>query len=133
MAKNRAKQGKKSNGAEELKQEKQESVTVKELVKDERTHKIMGTVLLLISFFLFIAFVSYCFTWKQDQDKVLGKGVSFLFGKEETVANLLGRLGAWFSHLFIYRGFGVASFLFCTFFFVAGVNLLLGKKIFSLW
>lgn len=133
MAKNRAKQGKKSNEAEELKQEKQESVTVKELVKDERTHKILGTVLLLISFFLFIAFVSYCFTWKQDQDKVLGKGIGFLAGKEETVANLLGRLGAWTSHLFIYRGFGVASFLFCTFFFVAGTNLLLGKKIFSLW
>ncbi|RTL60973.1 MAG: DNA translocase FtsK [Sphingobacteriales bacterium] len=133
MAKNRVKQGKKSNGAEELKQEKQESVTVRELVKDERTHKITGTVLLLISFFLFISFISYCFTWKQDQDKVLGKGISFLFGKEETVANLLGRLGAWTSHLFIYRGFGAASFLFCTLFFVAGINLLLGKKIFSLW
>jgi S-DNA-T family DNA segregation ATPase FtsK/SpoIIIE len=133
MAKNRAKKGKKSNEAEELLQEKQESVTVKELVKDERTHKILGTILLLSSFFLFIAFVSYCFTWKQDQDKVLGKGIGFLFGKEDNVANLLGRLGAWTSHLFIYRGFGVASFLFCTFFFVAGINLLLGKKIFSIW
>ena len=133
MASNRAKQSKKSSSAEEqLQQEKQESVTMKELVKDERTHKILGTVLLLISFFLLIAFISYCFTWKQDQDKVLGKGMSFLFGKEENVANLLGRLGAWVS-LFFYKGFGAASFLFCTLFFVTGVNLLFGKKVFSLW
>ena len=133
MASNRVKQNKKSSATEELKQEKQESVTVKELVKDERTHKIVGTVLLLISFFLLVSFISYCFTWKEDQDKVLHGASGFLFGPEVPVSNLLGRLGAWVSHLFFYKGFGISSFLFCTLFFVAGINLLFGKKIFSLW
>ena len=133
MASNRVKQNKKSSVTEELKQEKQESVSVKDLVKDERTHKIIGTLLLLISFFLLVSFISYCFTWKEDQDKVIGSGASFLFGKEVPVSNLLGRLGAWVSHLFFYKGFGVSSFLFCSLFFVAGVNLLLGRKVFSLW
>ena len=133
MASNRVKQNKKSSVTEELKLEKQESVSVKDLVKDERTHKIIGTLLLLISFFLLVSFISYCFTWKEDQDKVIGSGASFLFGKEVPVSNLLGRLGAWVSHLFFYKGFGVSSFLFCSLFFVAGVNLLLGRKVFSPW
>ncbi|MGE5107657.1 MAG: DNA translocase FtsK [Sphingobacteriales bacterium] len=133
MASNRVKQNKKSTATKELKQEKQESVSVKELVKDERTHKIMGTVLLLISFFLLVSFISYCFTWKEDQDKVLRGTSGFLFGPEVPVSNLLGRLGAWVSHLFFYEGFGIASFLFCSLFFVAGINLLFGKKIFSVW
>src|SRR5204863_7865345 len=34
---------------------------------DERTHKIGGLVLLLLSFFMLVAFVSNLFTWEQDQ------------------------------------------------------------------
>ncbi len=40
--------------------------------------------------------------------------------------------GAYVAHNFIYKGFGIASYLFCTFFFVLGINLLVEKKIFSL-
>ncbi|HET9057985.1 MAG TPA: DNA translocase FtsK [Chitinophagaceae bacterium] len=132
MAANRIKKNKKQSDTEELKQEKQETVSVKQLANDERTHKIAGTILLLLSFILFVSFISYCFTWKEDQDKVLPGIKGFLFGPDVPVANLLGRLGAWVSYTF-FKGFGVASFLFCTFFFVAGANLLFAKKIFSLW
>jgi DNA segregation ATPase FtsK/SpoIIIE, S-DNA-T family len=117
---------------EKLTADKQEEVTVKEIVKDERTYKIAGTVSLLFSLFLFIAFSSYCFTWQDDQDKVHQFGIK-IFGEDDIrVSNLLGVLGAYVSHFFIYKGFGLASFLFCTFFFVLGVNLLFDKKVFSL-
>src|SRR5687768_17861370 len=49
------------------------------------------------------------------------------------VSNLLGRLGAVVSHFFIYKGFGIASMLICTFFFVVGTNLLFNRKVFSIW
>jgi len=77
---------------------------------------------------------SYLFTWKVDQASVLNKGLSPLFssGSIKTV-NLLGNLGAVTAHFFFYYGFGIASFLLCTFFFVSGVNLLFGKKLFSVW
>ena len=117
---------------DKLKPEKEETVQVKQLVKDERTHKIAGTICLVLALFLFIAFVSYLFTWQQDQDKVLKGGFSFLFGDDIKVDNLLGRLGAWAAHFFIYNGFGLASFLICSFFFVFGINLLFGRKIFSI-
>ena len=115
-----------------LKNEREERVDLKKLAKDERTHKIIGTIFLLISIFLLFSFMSYFFTWKEDQDKVFNNS-SFLFDEDIRVNNLLGRLGAYVSHFFIYRGFGIASLLFCTFFFVVGINLLVRRKVFSIW
>ncbi len=131
---NRLKSGKsKAPDTDKLKPEKEEQVTVKQLVKDERTHKIAGTIALLASLFLFIAFTSYLFTWREDQDKVF-KGASILMPSAGVkTTNLLGNIGAYISHQFFYNGFGLASFLFCTLFFVMGANALFGKKIFSVW
>src|SRR5579875_1386474 len=69
----------KKNYPDKLKKDREEKIDLKKIAKDERTHKIIGTVSLLISIFLFIAFISYFFTWKEDQDKVLNSSVSFLF------------------------------------------------------
>ncbi|HRO71212.1 MAG TPA: DNA translocase FtsK 4TM domain-containing protein, partial [Chitinophagaceae bacterium] len=80
---------------------------------------------------MFIAFISYFFTWKEDFDKVDAGGL--LFNNDVKVLNLLGRLGAVVSHFFVYKGFGVASLLICTFFFVVGTNLLVNRKVFSIW
>src|SRR5688572_10704628 len=119
--------------SENLKTEKEEKVSFKELARDERTWKIIGAVSLAISILLFIAFISYFFTWKEDQDKVQRGGLSILMDDNIIVSNLLGRLGAVVSHFFIYKGFGIASLLICTFFFIVGVNLLFRKKFWSVW
>jgi DNA segregation ATPase FtsK/SpoIIIE, S-DNA-T family len=124
---------KKPANADKFKPEKEARVTVKQLVKDERTHKIAGAFSLLISLFLFIAFASYLFTWKEDQDKVFRGAAILLPGEDIKTTNLLGNLGAYISHLFFYKGFGAASFMFCSLFFVIGVNALLGAKVFNLW
>ena len=117
---------------DQLKPEKEVEVTVKEIVKDERTYKIAGAVSLLFAVFLFIAFSSYLFTWQEDQDKVFQFGVKIFSTSDIRVNNLLGVLGAYTAHIFIYKGFGLSAFLFCTFFFVLGINLLFGRKVFSL-
>lgn len=121
----------KAPGKVGLKAETEEKVGVKQLLKDERTHKIMGTILLLMAFLFFIAFTSYLFTWQEDQDKVFLHGYKLLLGTDAKVSNLLGTFGAFISHFFIYKGFGVASYFLCSFFFVSGSNLFFGKKIFS--
>lgn len=117
--------------SENLKPEKEENVSLKELVKDERTSKIAGAVSLFVSLFLFISFVSYFFTWENDQSEIR-KGMS-LFYENVNIQNLLGVFGAFVSHFFIYKGFGVASILICTFFFIVGVNLLFNRKVWSVW
>lgn len=112
-----------------LKPEKEEQVSLNELVRDERTHKIVGTMLLLTCLFLFTSFTSYLFTWAEDQSVVKGSSL-FFPDKELKIANVLGTLGAWISHQFFYNAFGVASYLFCILFFVGGMNLITGKQVF---
>ncbi len=118
----------KSADPDQLKQEKEETVQVKQLLQDERTHKIAGSVLLLLAILLFIAFTSYLFTWAEDQDKF---SYRMLLANDIKVQNLLGTFGAFVSEIFIRKGFGIAGYLICTFFFVVGVNLFFGKKVFS--
>jgi DNA segregation ATPase FtsK/SpoIIIE, S-DNA-T family len=132
MAKSaKSRKSQKTAADKKLKPEKDSRVTAKELVKDERTHKITGAVFLLLALFLFIAFTSFIFTWQEDQDKVL-HGASMLFSRSIKTANLLGNLGALVSYEFFFNGFGLASYLFCSFFFIVGVNLLFARKIFSI-
>lgn len=110
--------------------DKVEKIDLKKLAGDERTWKIIGAVSLFISLFLFIAFISYFFTWKEDQKYVLQGNV---FDNGGQIKNLLGGIGAFISNLFIRNGFGVASLLICTFFFVSGVNLMVNRRVFSIW
>ncbi len=118
---------------EVLKKDKEPEVKVKELVKDERTHKVMGVFFLLLSLYCFIAFTSYIFSWEEDFDKVNRYSTKELFFGDVKVDNLLGRLGAYVSHGFFYKGFGVASYLFCYFFFLLGVNFIVGRRVFRVW
>lgn len=114
-----------------LKAESEEKVEVKKLLQDERTHKIAGAFFLLIAIMLFVAFTSYLFTWEND-GKYFNQWKSLLIpGDEVKVDNLLGTFGVLLCALFINYGFGVASYLICTFFFVVGVNWFFGKKVFS--
>lgn len=116
-----------------LKPDKEPEVKVRELVKDERTHKVLGAFFLLLSLYCFIAFTSYLFTWEEDQDKVFRYSSSVLFRDDVEVDNLLGRLGAFTSHWFFYKGFGVASYLFTYFFFIIGINFIVGRRVFRFW
>jgi S-DNA-T family DNA segregation ATPase FtsK/SpoIIIE len=119
--------------ATDLRPEKEEKINLKKLARDERTWKITGAVFILVALFLFISFISYFFTWSDDESQIRNQGISILFDKTVSVKNLLGVLGAATSYFFIKQGFGAASLLICTFFFVVGVNLLFSQKVFSVW
>ncbi len=118
--------------ADELKPEKEEQVSMADIAKDDRTRKIIGAVSLLTCLFLFFAFTSYLFTWQEDQDKVQQFGIKIFSTTDVRVSNLLGVLGAYSAHNIMTYGFGLAAYFFCTFFFITGVNLLFGRKIFNL-
>src|SRR5258708_12102512 len=122
---NRLKSKKSQKAADKLKADKETSVKGRQLAKDERTHKITGAVFLLASIFLFIAFTSYLFTWKEDQDKVFHHGASILFPSSNVkVNNLLGNLGALVSHEFFFKGFWLASYSSSSFFLSFSSTLL---------
>ena len=128
---NRLKTPKNTADPEVLKEEKEETVEIRSLVRDERTHKILGSVLIFFGLFLFVAFTSYLFTWMEDQDKVRDMGAKILMPNELEINNQLGSLGAFTAFVFFEYGFGLASYLFCSLFFVLGLNLMFDKPIFS--
>lgn len=110
--------------------EKEEDVSP--FLNRDRVLRGAGIALILLSVFMFIGFISYFFTWKQDQDKVLEFSWKLLFSRDIVVDNQLGRLGALMSHFFFYDLLGVCSFLVGYLFFALGVNLAFKEWIFKL-
>lgn len=101
---------------------------VKDLFKEgnKRLRYSTAAVLLLLALYQFFSFLSYFFTWKADQDKVINQSFSeFIFSSDEIVIeNHLGKFGAWVSHTFIYDWFGLPSFIFPLLFIIFGIYLL---------
>ena len=98
-------------------------------LKDERLPKIAGIICWLTSVFLSISFLSYFYTWKVDQDKVIKYSWSMIFEGDLTVSNWLGRLGAVISNFFIYWGLGISSIIFIILFARLGYVLIKKKSI----
>ncbi|MCE2864930.1 MAG: DNA translocase FtsK 4TM domain-containing protein [Flavobacteriia bacterium] len=94
----------------------------------------IGALLSLMSIYLFLACVSYLFTWTKDQDQLLNRGfVEYIFNSElPAVENWLGKFGAWTSHLLIHRGFGIPSFGLIFLLFLSGVKVLFDASLLPL-
>jgi DNA segregation ATPase FtsK/SpoIIIE, S-DNA-T family len=101
-------------------------------LKSERTHKIFGLLLMLLSVYIFIAFISFIFTWKQDQSVIAGSWWNLFTDSSIKVENWLGKLGAILSHTFIHKWFGVSSFFFVLLFFITGFRILFKSNILPL-
>jgi len=103
--------------------------TQKTIQSEGRVRKIVGVSLLVLSLYLLIAFISYFFTWQQDQDQVLQSSFSALFDENVVVENWLGRLGAVVSNFFFYSSFGVASMLFIPMIAKIGAHIIQGGRV----
>lgn len=99
-------------------------------LKDPRLHLAFGLFLLVLASCLFLAFVSYLFTGKADQSVVQAWwGDAGLIESGQEAENWLGMLGASLSYLFIFRWFGIASFLFIPIFAFAGIKIVFKKDL----
>lgn len=106
------------------KRKKSGQLSLKLGLNDERVPKLAGILSLFLSIYLFIAFTSYLFTWKVDQDRVLRFSWGLLLKSEMEMANWLGRLGAIVSNMFFYWGFGLPSYLVIAMLVVGGLSLI---------
>ncbi len=93
---------------------------------DERVHKVTGLFLILASAYLLVAFTSFLFTWRADQD-LIGRSWSEIFSTDVHVENWLGKLGALTAHQFIHKWFGIAAFAMVFWSFLLGIRILLGS------
>lgn len=94
----------------------------------------VGIVFLLFSIYGFLACLSYIFTWQEDQSQVLNQSfIDYMLSGDETpVANWLGKFGAWISHLFMFRWFGLTSLGICFVIFLLGVKILIKTSLLPL-
>jgi len=93
--------------------EKEEGITKLKLgfLGDRRFLLAVGFFFLIVSLYLFTAFISYLFTHKADQSVVEAVGQLDLRESGQETENWLGLFGAITSHYFIFKWFGIATFL----------------------
>jgi len=107
--------------------EKDTSVELKILKTKKQYQMLFGFLLILVSIAFLVSFISFFITGQTDQS-----AVNSLTDRNERIENWLGKVGAFLADLFIYRGFGVASFLFVKLLFLSGAFLLLELPIHKL-
>ncbi|MDY0781448.1 DNA translocase FtsK [Tenacibaculum sp. IB213877] len=98
---------------------------------NRQTQTILGAFLMLFGVFLIIAFISFFFSWQEDQS-----GLTEFANRSITTKNLLGKIGAKLSHILIYNGFGLGAFLFPFLLLITGVGFILKsnpKRIVTSW
>ena len=92
---------------------------------------VFGSLLVLFSVALLFAFISFYIYGQQDQS-----AVRELSDRSETVENWLGKFGAFLADLLVFKGFGIAAFIFVRLFFLSGMYMILGiplRKLKNIW
>lgn len=117
--------------AKSTKQQTKTSKTANAPRHSKRGKWTFGVLLMLFAVALLVSFVSFFVHGTADQS-----ALSRFSERGEIVGNWLGKTGAWLADVFIYRGFGAASFLFVKIFGITGAFLLLDiplRKLKSIW
>jgi S-DNA-T family DNA segregation ATPase FtsK/SpoIIIE len=94
---------------------------------------VLGCLFIFFSIALLGAFISFYINahWQTDQS-----AVDLLGNRSEEVQNWLGKFGAYLANLIVYKGFGIASFIFVRLFFLTGLFFALElstKKLKDIW
>ena len=92
--------------------------------KSRQIQTVIGSFLLFFSLFLFVAFISFFFSWQEDQSILNEFSNTAVQGK-----NLLGKVGANLSNFFIYKGLGLGAFVIPYLLFLSGIYWLFRTKL----
>ena len=92
---------------------------------------VFGSFLVILGVLVFISILSYFFTGNSDQSALNG-----FTNRAIPANNWLSKIGAWMSHLLVFKGFGIASFLFSGLLVISGVSVLMNtskQRLFRHW
>ncbi|WP_445716551.1 DNA translocase FtsK [Flavobacterium sp.] len=81
---------------------------------------VLGILLIFFSLALLLSFISFFITGNNDQNIV-----NEIANRSVKAENWLGKFGAYLADFFLYKGFGVASFIFVRVLFLMGAYLVL--------
>lgn len=101
-------------------------------LKSNKLKKIVGLILILVSFLFLISFISHISSAHKDE-VLVGELIIDELGNESTVyneSNALGKFGVFFSNAFVRNMFGLSAFFIVFLLFIYGANLLFSRKFF---
>jgi len=102
------------------------------LLKDERTHFILGLIVLVGVVYVALSLTSFFYTGAADQSKIQEPWYSNMGGNDKNIENWTGAIGAHIAETMINRGFGVAAFAWLFFPIAIGLRLMSVRTI-ELW
>lgn len=101
--------------------------------KDPRLKLALGFFLMIVGIYLFLAMLSYLFTWRADESVVQAVRGSSLLESGQEAENWLGLYGAVVSHYMIFRWFGVAAFFIPPLLFFIGFKAVFDRELFRIF
>src|ERR1043166_4121621 len=101
--------------------------------KDGRFILAVGFFLIILSLYLFTAFVSYIFTGKADQSVIEALGDTSVVDSGKETSNWLGLWGAIISHYMIFRWLGISAFFMPPLLFFLGFRLVFKRDLVRLF
>lgn len=97
---------------------KKKQTTPKDPKKVRQQQVLLGGAFILFAVLFTLAFLSYLLYWKEDFSTL-----NAFTDSQVTAQNILNKVGAYVSHLFIYQGIGISAFLFPYLLGRTGVSL----------
>ena len=97
--------------------------------QDPRFALAAGFFLIVVSLYLFTAFISYLFTGKADQSVVEALGNTALLESGREAENWLGLYGAVTTHYLIFKWLGISAFFIPPLLFLVGFKLVFKREL----
>ena len=88
--------------------------------KNRQTQFVLSVFIMLVALLLLFAFISFFKTWQADQSIL-----TEITNPKTNAKNLLGKIGASISNIFLFKGFGIGSFVLPILLFLSGLYILL--------
>jgi S-DNA-T family DNA segregation ATPase FtsK/SpoIIIE len=101
-----------------------EAIGFKNLFHNERLNFFIGLLLVIISVYLILAFISYFTTGAADQSMIEELRSGEMNNQKHEFANSCGSIGAFAASFFMKRCFGLAAFLIPVFLLLTGLRLM---------
>ncbi|MEG1573731.1 MAG: DNA translocase FtsK 4TM domain-containing protein [Bacteroidales bacterium] len=101
---------------------------IKAYIKQERVQFTIGLIIVFLSLYLLVCFVSFFINGASDQSSVHSQ-IGIISGVNNGIHNWGGLMGAHLSNLLINRWIGISSFLLCPFLMLLGLSFMRIHKI----
>ena len=106
-----------------------ESIGLDKIFHNERLNFFIGLVLLAVTVYLVLSFVSFFTTGAADQSLIENLREGELMNQQRVFANSCGSIGAYTAYFFIKQCFGLSAFLIPVFMFLLSLRLMRAYKI----